>query len=103
MNQHFIRKLAGWGPVKRAWAILYEPRWISAIYGGIYTIAFMVGLYNFFDPPRTIVEAAENLILLYLIAGGITAGGALGMITVARGVYWIERYEPSPWLGPGGM
>lgn len=92
MTQHHIRKLAGWGPIRRAWYQLHEPRIISAIYGGIYTIALLVGVYNFFDPPRTIAEAADNPILLYLIAGGISAGGLLGMITVARGVYWVERY-----------
>lgn len=92
MTQKHIRIGAGWGPVQRAVMRLHEPRIISAIYGGVYTIALLVGLYNFFDPPRTIAEAADNPILLYLIAGGITAGGALGMITVARGLYWVERY-----------
>ena len=92
MSQHYIRRLAGWGPIKRAIARLHEPRIISAIYGGVYTIALLVGLNNFFDPPRTIAEAADNPILLYAIAGGITAGGALGVYTVAAGVYWLERY-----------
>ena len=92
MTQHHIRKLAGYGPIKRAIARLHEPRSISAIYGGVYTIALLVGLYNFFDPPRTIMEAADNPILLYAIAGGISAGGILGMITVARGLYWVERF-----------
>ena len=92
MTQHYIRKLAGYGPIRRAIARLHEPRIISAIYGGVYTIALLVGLYNFFDPPRTIMEAADNPILLYAIAGGISTGGLLGMITVARGLYWVERY-----------
>ena len=92
MSQHHIRRLAGYGPIRRAIARLHEPRIISAIYGGVYTIALLVGLYNFFDPPRTIVEAADNPILLYAIAGGISAGGLLGMITVARGLYWVERF-----------
>ena len=92
MTQHHIRKLAGYGPLKRAIARLHEPRIISAIYGGVYTIALLVGLYNFFDPPSTIAEAADNPIHLYAIAGGISTGGLLGMITVARGLYWVERY-----------
>ena len=92
MSQHHIRKLAGYGPIRRAIARLHEPRIISAIYGGVYTIALLVGLYNFFDPPRTIMEAADNPILLYAIAGGISTGGLLGMITVARGLYWVERF-----------
>ena len=92
MSQHFIRRVAGLGPVQRAFMRLHEPRIISAVYGGVYTIALLVGLYNFFDPPRTIMEAADNPILLYAIAGGISAGGLLGMIAVARGLYWVERY-----------
>ena len=92
MTQHHIRKLAGWGPLRRAIERLHEPRAISAIYGGVYTIALLVGLYNFFDPPRTIMEAADNPFLLYAIAGGISAGGLLGIITVARGLYWVERF-----------
>ena len=92
MTQKYIRKLAGYGPIKRAIARLHEPRIISAVYGGVYTIALLVGLYNFFDPPRTIMEAADNPILLYLIAGGISTGGLLGMITVVRGLYWVERF-----------
>src|SRR5690625_3459667 len=92
MSQHFIRRVAGFGPVQRAVMRLHEPRIISAVYGGVYTIALLVGLYNFFEPPRTIMEAADNPILLYAIAGGISAGGLLGMITVVRGLYWVERF-----------
>lgn len=92
MTQHFIRRVAGYGPDQRAIMRLHEPRVISAIYGGVYTIALLVGVYNFFDPPRTIVEAANNTWLLWATAGGISAGGALGTVTVARGLYWVERY-----------
>ena len=92
MTQHHIRRLAGGGWLKRGYMRLHEPRIVSAIYGGVYTIALLVGLYNFFDPPRTIMEAADNPILLYAIAGGISAGGLLGMIAIARGLYWVERY-----------
>ena len=92
MTQKHIRLGAGWGPIRRAIERLHEPRIISAVYGGVYTIALLVGVYNFFDPPRTIMEAADNPILLYAIAGGISAGGLLGMIAIARGLYWVERY-----------
>lgn len=103
MSQHFIRRLAGYGPIRRAIARLHEPRIISAIYGGIYTIALLVGVYNFFDPPRTIVEAANNPFLLWAIAGGISFGGALGMVTVAQGTYWVERYAASFLAGGLGL
>ena len=92
MTQEHIRRNAGYGWLQRSWMTLHEPRIISAVYGGVYTIALLVGLYNFFDPPRTIMEAADNPILLYAIAGGISTGGLLGMIAIARGLYWVERY-----------
>ena len=92
MSQNIIRKQAGLPWYKRVYYRLHEPRVVSAIYGCVYVIALCVGVYNFFDPPRTIVEAADNPLLLHLIAGGITAGGALGVYTVASGVYWLERY-----------
>lgn len=92
MSQKIIRQMAGWGPIRRAVARLHEPRVVSAVYGGIYTIALLVGIYNFFDPPQTIVQAANNPWLLYATTGAISAGGLLGMVTVARGLYWVERY-----------
>src|SRR5690625_5322069 len=92
MSQNIIRKQAGLPWYKRAYYRLHEPRVVSAVYGLIYVIATIVGAYNFYDPPRTIMEAADNPILLYTIAGGISAGGLLGMITIARGLYWVERY-----------
>ena len=92
MTQNIIRKNAGIPWYKRAYYRLHEPRVVSAVYGLIYVIATIVGAYNFYDPPRTIVEAADNPILLYAIAGGISAGGLLGMIAIARGLYWVERY-----------
>jgi hypothetical protein len=92
VTQHHIRKLAGWGPIKRAIARLHEPRIISAVYGAVYTIAVIVGTYSFFDPPKTVVQAADNPWLLWLSLTGITTGGLLGVITVAAGNYWIERY-----------
>jgi heme A synthase len=101
MTQHHIRKLAGWGPIRRAIARLHEPRIISAIYGAVYTIALLVGVYNFFDPPRTIVEAADNPWLLWIALAAMTLGGILGVITVTTGRYWLERYAAT--LLAGGL
>lgn len=101
MTQHFIQKLAGFGWLKRAYYRFHEPRIVSAIYGAIYTVAVIVGVYNFFDPPRTIVEAADNPWLLWLALASITIGGVLGVITVATGRYWLERYAAT--LVGGGL
>lgn len=91
MTQKFIRKLAGWGPLKRAIAQLHEPRIVSAIYGAAYVVATIVGAISITSPPRTIEHAAGDL-LMTIIATAITLGGALGIVTVAAGNYWVERY-----------
>lgn len=94
MTQSHIRKRAGWGWPKRAWARLHEPRIISATYGGAYVAMIFLGGVSIFSPPRTIENAAGNT-LMSLIAMLITAGGILGAITVAVGRYWVERYAVS--------
>lgn len=87
MSQKYIRKVAGFGWVKRSYYQLYEPRLISAIYGALYFLAMVVSFYNFFEPPRTIVEAADNPWLLWIALSSLTAGGLLGCVTVATGKY----------------
>ena len=100
MGQDITRKNAGVGWLKRQYHRLYEPRYISAIYGLVYFIAAVVSTYNFFDPPRTVVAAVDNPILLWIALSAMTAGGALGLITVANGRYWLERYAATM-LGVG--
>lgn len=72
---------------------LHEPRVISAVYGLVYIVSLAVGIYNLFDPPRTISEAADNPYLLYLTTGSIAFGGLTGVITILNGKYWQERYS----------
>lgn len=69
----------------------HEPRVISALYGVVYVISLAIGIYNFFDPPTTILLAADNPWLVYLSAGTITIGGGGGLYTVITGNYWAER------------
>lgn len=91
MSQYFIRKGAGYGPFKRAVSQLHEPPIISAIYGAWYIIMLCIGLYSSFDPPRTI-EAAAGDTLITAIAGLLALSGAWGIITVATGDPWLERF-----------
>lgn len=91
MTQQHIRKQAGWGWPKRAWARLHEPRWISFIYGGAYSLMVILGGVSIFSPPRTIENAAGD-VLMSLIALLVTTGGVLGVIMVSNGRYWVERY-----------
>lgn len=91
MTQSYIQRAAGWGPIKRFWARLHEPRVISAIYGGWWTLATVLGGYSIIWPPRTI-EALAGDVLMMIIAGFITIGGIVGMVSVARGAFWSERF-----------
>lgn len=91
MTQHYIRKLAGYGPVKRAWAQLHEPPIVSAIYGAWYIALLCIGLYSMFNPPRTI-EAAAGDALMSTIAGLLALAGAWGVVTIATGDAWLERF-----------
>lgn len=91
MTQKHIRRRARVPWYKRAWMQLHEPRVVSATYGAVYFVAVIVGSISMFNPPRTI-EAAAGDVLMAIIASLITLGGVIGVVTVAKGVYWIERY-----------
>lgn len=91
MTQSYIRRAAGWGPVRRSWGKLHEPRIISSIYGGWWTLAVVLGGYSIFHPPRT-VEAVAGDVLMSIVAGLIAVSGAIGVVSVAKGAYWTERY-----------
>lgn len=92
MTQHFIRKNAGFGWLRRTYHRFHEPRIISAIYGTIYLLVFAVSAYSFFDPPVTITNALGNPWLFWASLGSMTSGGLGGIITVVNGRYWVERY-----------
>lgn len=90
MTQKHFRKAAGMGWLSRAWSRLHEPRIISAVYGAAYAVASIVGLWALASPPRSL-EGAAGVALTALIAGAIAIGGLLGVVTVAWGIYWMER------------
>lgn len=90
MSQHYIRKNAGWGWLKRGWNLLHEPRLVSAVYGAWYTILAVVWGRAFFVPPRT-VEGALGENGMTLVAVIIAIGAIIGAVTVATGTYWAER------------
>lgn len=95
MTQKHFRKAAGMGWVNRAWARLHEPRIISAVYGAAYTLAMAVGIWCTIAPPQSI-EGITGRVLMTIVTGIIAAGGAFGVITTARGIYWAER--TAAWL-----
>lgn len=91
MIQYFIRRQAGYGWVKRAWATLYEPRWVSAVYGALYLIYLVFGVLSIINPSMTISDAAGTS-LTTTMSLAMVASGVVGVVTVARGAYWAERF-----------
>lgn len=92
MTQHFIRKHAGLGWLKRSYLRLSEPRVISATYGGLYTVAFIVGIFDFFIIPRTLCHVTGGHLLAYLIATLLTTSGAAGAWLIVQGSNWLEKH-----------
>lgn len=95
MTQHFIRKNAGWSWPKRFLANLHEPPYISVLYGIWYLILTTVGTYSAFNPPITIVTAVGPV--APVTATLLALAGALGVVTVASGDAWLEKF--AVWLG----
>lgn len=91
MTQHFIRRLAGYGWVKRVWMTLYERRWVSAVYGALYVIYLVFGVLSIINPSMTISEAAGTS-LTTTMSLAMVASGVVDVVTVARGAYWAERF-----------
>lgn len=91
MSQHFIRKLAGYGPIKRAVMQLHEPRWVSAIYGALYLVYLTFGTLSIINPSLTIGDAVGPF-LTCSMSVAMVASGVVGVTSVARGSYWAERF-----------
>lgn len=100
MTQKNLRRAAGIGWLGRAWLRLHEPRIISAVYGVAYGIALTVGIWCTASPPQSI-EGQTGPLLMGLITMLIAVGGAVGVATVMRGVYWAER--TAAWLTITGL
>ena len=90
MTQKHMRAAAGYGWISRAWLRLHEPRIISAVYGAAYLVAAALGVWTTMAPPQSI-EGVTGAALMAIVTCAIAAGGALGVVTVAVGVYWAER------------
>lgn len=91
MSQDHIRRGAGMGWIRRAAMQLHEPRIVSAVYGAAYTLSAIVGLITIFYPPLTFEGLVGQAIMSY-IGAAIAAGGILGMVTIIKGCFWVERY-----------
>lgn len=77
--------------LRLAWAMVSEPRYLSVVYGGIYTVAALTGAVTLINPPQTIAGELGPMFsvmwaLLFLL------GGMLGMGTVLQGLWKWERW-----------
>lgn len=95
MTQKHIRTGAGWGWPKRFLATLHEPPYISVLYGTWYLILTIIGAYSMLNPPITIVAAVGPV--APVTATLLALAGLLGVVTVASGDAWMERF--AVWLG----
>lgn len=76
--------------VHRNWVRLHEPRVISGVYGVWWLTVTVLAGWSVFHPPRTIEEAAGD-VLMSIISAVLTVGGLIGVVSVIRGVFWTER------------
>lgn len=72
------------------WSRVNEPRVIAASHALVYFVLFSAGLYALVNPPGT-VDYAIGQPAMYLLAGILAAGGAIGVPTALWGTWWLER------------
>lgn len=73
------------------WAKVTEPRHLSVIFGGVYTVAMLTGWATLAVPPQTIAnELGPALSVAWAVL--FIAGGLLGMVTVLPGWWQWERW-----------
>lgn len=73
------------------WAMVTEPRHMSVIYGGVYTLVALTGIGTLAVPPQTIASELGP-VLSVAWATLFIFGGALGMVTVLPGWWAWERW-----------
>ena len=73
----------------RLWDILQEPRAVTASMIGAYACALLAGISALISPPNSIV--AQLGILTYGWAIFLVIGGILGVASVPRGYWWLEK------------
>src|SRR5690625_6702372 len=76
--------------LRALWLRINEPRVIAASHALVYFALFSAGLYALVDPPGT-VDYAIGQPAMYLLAGILAAGGAIGVPTALWGTWWLER------------
>src|SRR5690625_4335200 len=85
--------MRGWPVTKRLralWQKVNEPRIIAASHALVYFALFSAGLYALVNPPSS-VDHAIGQPAMYLLAGILAAGGAIGAPTALWGTWWLER------------
>lgn len=74
----------------RLWAMMSEPKIVTAAMGGTWLIILAIGTAALFTPPMTIThELGGALTVLWAIL--LLLGGAFGLIGCLPGWWWVER------------
>lgn len=72
------------------WDLLHEPPVVTAGAIVVYLALATFGILSIFHPPSTITSELGNLVT-YGWASFAILGGALGLLSAPRGVWWLER------------
>lgn len=91
MTQAHIRRGAGLSLLRRAWLRIHEPRVVAIVHALTYTILACGGITALIQPPSSI-SGEIGAVSMTLLAGMLTAGGVIGLVTVLPGWWWVERY-----------
>ena len=91
MTQAHIRRAAGVGLLRRAWLKIREPRVVAVVHAITYLVLMTGGIAALIQPP-TSISGEIGAVSMTLLAGMLTGGGLIGLVTVLPGWWWVERY-----------
>lgn len=77
--------------LRRWWERITEPRFLSVIYGGVYTIGMLTGVATLLVPPTTI-SGQLGVPLTFAWSLFFIVGGVIGMVVVLPGWWAWERW-----------
>lgn len=90
MSQAHIRRAAGYGVIRRTWLRIREPRVVAVVHALTYLVLAGGGVSALLHPP-TSISGEIGAVAMTLLAAMLTAGGAIGLVTVLPGWWWVER------------
>lgn len=72
------------------WLRINEPRSVSVMYFLAYLVLLCMGAYALVNPP-TSIEGPIGTFAMNMLAGTLTFGASVGVVSVLPGIWWLER------------